>query len=58
MSTYIEHKVQKLIYCLCGDGELQEGQIWEAIMFAGAKKIDNLIFLILTLIEGIIWSMI
>ena len=34
---------EKLIYCLCGDGELQEGQIWEAIMFAGAKKIDNLI---------------
>ena len=35
--------MKKLIYCLCGDGELQEGQIWEAIMFAGAKKIDNLI---------------
>ncbi len=29
-------------YCLCGDGELQEGQIWEAAMFAGAKKLDNL----------------
>ena len=26
-----------------GDGELQEGQIWEAVMFAGAKKVDNLI---------------
>ena len=37
---------EKLIYCLCGDGELQEGQIWEAIMFAGAKKIDNLILTI------------
>ena len=33
----------KIVYCLCGDGELQEGQIWEAIMYAGAKKIDNLI---------------
>jgi transketolase len=33
----------KLIYCLCGDGEMQEGQVWEAIMYAGAKKIDNLI---------------
>ena len=26
-----------------GDGELQEGQIWEAVMFAGAKGVDNLI---------------
>jgi len=34
---------ENLIYCLCGDGELQEGQIWEAIMYAGAKEIDNLI---------------
>jgi len=34
---------EDLIYCLCGDGELQEGQIWEAIMYAGAKEIDNLI---------------
>jgi len=35
-----------LIYCLCGDGELQEGQIWEAIMYAGSKEIDNLILTI------------
>ena len=33
----------KLIYVLVGDGELQEGQNWEAIMFASAKNIDNLI---------------
>lgn len=33
----------KLIYCLCGDGELQEGQIWEAVMFAAHNKVDNLI---------------
>lgn len=32
-----------LIYTLCGDGELQEGQNWEAIMYASGKKIDNLI---------------
>jgi transketolase len=32
-----------LIYTLCGDGELQEGQNWEAIMYAAAHKIDNLI---------------
>ena len=33
----------QLIYSLHGDGELQEGQIWEAAMFASAKKIDNII---------------
>ena len=32
-----------LIYVLCGDGELQEGQNWEAIMYGAANKIDNLI---------------
>lgn len=29
-------------YGLCGDGEIQEGQIWEAAMFAGHRKLDNL----------------
>ncbi len=32
-----------LVFSLHGDGELQEGQIWEASMFAAAKKVDNLI---------------
>lgn len=32
-----------LIYTLHGDGEIQEGQIWEAAMYASAKKVDNLI---------------
>ena len=32
-----------IVYSLHGDGEIQEGQIWEAAMYAGAKKIDNLI---------------
>jgi transketolase len=32
-----------LVYTLLGDGELQEGQNWEAIMYASAKKVDNLI---------------
>lgn len=32
-----------LIYALCGDGELQEGQNWEAIMYAAGNKVDNLI---------------
>ena len=30
------------VYTLLGDGELEEGQVWEASMFAGAKKLDNL----------------
>ena len=34
---------QKTIYCLMGDGEQQEGQIWEAAMFAAHNKLDNLI---------------
>ena len=33
----------KLVYSLHGDGELQEGQIWESAMYASGKKIDNLI---------------
>jgi transketolase len=34
---------KSLVYTLHGDGELQEGQIWEAAMYAAAKKIDNVI---------------
>jgi len=37
------NKDNKLVYILTGDGELQEGQNWEAIMYASAKKVDNLI---------------
>ena len=33
----------KLVYTLHGDGELQEGQIWEAMMYAAGKNVDNLI---------------
>ncbi|TDI73899.1 MAG: transketolase, partial [Bacteroidetes bacterium] len=32
-----------IVYTLCGDGELQEGQNWEAIMYAAGNKVDNLI---------------
>ena len=32
-----------LIYTLCGDGELQEGQNWEALMYAAGNRVDNLI---------------
>lgn len=37
------NKDTSLVYTLHGDGELQEGQIWEAAMYAAAKKIDNVI---------------
>ena len=34
---------KNLVYCLMGDGELQEGQNWEAIMYASANKVDNIV---------------
>lgn len=34
---------RRIVYSLHGDGELQEGQIWEAAMYAAAKKVDNII---------------
>ena len=34
------------VYALCGDGEIEEGQIWEAAMFAGHRKLDNLCVII------------
>ena len=37
------NKDEKLVYVLMGDGELQEGQIWEAVMYAAHNKVDNLI---------------
>ncbi len=50
MSVAIGHALAKkldkdenLVYSLHGDGELQEGQIWEAIMYAAHNKVDNLI---------------
>ncbi|HLP32167.1 MAG TPA: transketolase [Bacteroidia bacterium] len=40
------NKDTKLVYALMGDGELQEGQIWEALMYAAHNKVDNLILTI------------
>jgi len=37
---------ESIVYVLTGDGELQEGQNWEAIMFASANKVDNLIAIV------------
>ena len=34
------------MYTLLGDGEIQEGQVWEAAMFAGARKLDNLVVIV------------
>ena len=34
------------VYTLLGDGEIQEGQVWEAAMFAGARKLDNFVAIV------------
>lgn len=39
-------KLDYRVYSLLGDGEIQEGQVWEAAMFAGARKLDNLCWII------------
>jgi len=36
----------RFVYCICGDGELNEGQIWEAAMLAGKEKLHNLIVIV------------
>lgn len=36
----------KIVFVMMGDGEQEEGQIWEAVLYAGAKKVDNLVALI------------
>jgi len=41
LSAKINHKSYR-VYTVLGDGELEEGQVWEASMFAAAKKLDNL----------------
>ncbi len=46
IGTALSKKLDKddsLVYVLMGDGEQQEGQVWEAVMFAGSKKVDNII---------------
>ena len=37
---------QYRVFTLLGDGEIQEGQVWEAAMFAGAKELDNLVVIV------------
>jgi transketolase len=40
------NKEKYRVYTLLGDGELEEGQVWEASMFAGAKGLDNLVVIV------------
>ncbi|MEG2018580.1 MAG: transketolase, partial [Clostridium sp.] len=39
-------EIDNYIYCIVGDGELQEGQNWEAIMLAAQQKLDNLVLFV------------
>ncbi|WP_185872930.1 transketolase [Blattabacterium cuenoti] len=43
LSKKLDKNDNKLVYSLHGDGELNEGQMWESILYAGSKKIDNYI---------------
>ncbi len=45
LASKIDNKSQR-IYAILGDGETQEGQVWEAAMFAGNMKLSNLVWLI------------
>ena len=40
------YKAPCQVYVIAGDGEIQEGQVWEAAMFAGAKHLDNLVVIV------------
>ncbi|MFI3202211.1 MAG: transketolase [Eubacteriales bacterium] len=45
LSAKMDHKDYR-VYTICGDGEIQEGQIWEAAMFAGHRNLDNLVVIV------------
>lgn len=45
LAAKMDHKDYR-VYAVCGDGEIQEGQIWEAAMFAGHRKLDNLVVIV------------
>lgn len=40
---YLDHQLHRFVYCVTGDGELDEGNIWEAAMFAGKYKLSQLL---------------
>jgi len=41
-----EKKINRKVYVLCGDGELNEGAMWEAVMFAAAHRLGNLVLIV------------
>lgn len=43
MGLKLQNKIEQFVYCITGDGETAEGQIWEAAAFAAHNKLDNLI---------------
>lgn len=43
LALKLSGKQDSRVYCIVGDGELQEGQCWEAFMLAGGRKLDNLV---------------
>lgn len=45
LANKIDEKQEK-VYVLLGDGELEEGSVWEAVMFAANKKLDNLVIIV------------
>lgn len=45
LAARMERKAYR-VYCIVGDGEQQEGQIWEAAMYAGSQGLDNLVVLV------------
>ncbi|SIQ68671.1 transketolase [Alkalispirochaeta americana] len=45
LAAKLKNKIY-MVYALLGDGEIQEGQVWEAAMFAGHKKLDNLVVIV------------
>lgn len=45
IAAKVDNKAYK-IYCICGDGELQEGSIWEAAMAAAHHKLNNLVLIV------------
>ena len=45
LAAKMDHKDYR-VYAMCGDGEIQEGQIWEAAMLAGYRKLDNLVVIV------------
>ncbi len=45
LAAKMDHKAYK-VYTLLGDGELQEGQVWEAAMFAGHHRLDHLVVIV------------